>query len=199
MPDATLPVIGGTMQTAAPLEQLSLQATNRPARELARLALSGDMELAAPYQRSSVWTARQRINLVRSWATRIPVPAVVINNRGTNDWTGERSFYCSVVDGKQRIETAVAWFDGKLAVPSSWFEAGACLTVVATGDGDYVTFDGLHETQQRRFSNWAQLPVLEAQLPTVAAEAELYELINTGGTAQTDDDLARASAIARRA
>lgn len=194
-----------TFQTDAPLVHRSLHASNRGAREIARQAFEGDLDLNAPYQRPSVWTPDQQINLVKSWCLGIPVPAIMINDRGTSAWkdaNGGRSpldhgeAYYAAVDGKQRISTAVAWFFGDLAVPASWFPTEAIETTVATDDGPYVTFAGLSVVAQRHFTNRAMLPAIEANASTVAEEADLYLLVNTGGTAQTQHDLDHASAYA---
>jgi hypothetical protein len=193
-----------TRQSTAPLTHTSLQASNRQARETARSATEGLLDLNAPYQRGSVWTLDQRIALVRSWLLGIPVPAVLVNNRCTDLWrrangsspldTGKGMWAC--VDGKQRIESAIAWFEGDFAVPASWFEADRVETVEETEDGPYVRYSGLTQAGQRIFVNRAFLPVIEAQVATVEDEADLYLLINMGGTAQTETDLANAAAHA---
>jgi hypothetical protein len=153
------------------------------------------MVLDAPYQRPSVWTIAQRQNLVRSWLSGIPVPAVIVNNRWDGPWGPDRGY--AVVDGKQRLETAVAWFEGELAVPASWFQPADYTETTATGDGPYVTYNQLSDARRRLLSNRAQLPMLEAHLDSLRAEAELYDLVNTGGTNQRDEDIDRARAVAR--
>lgn len=191
-----------TFQTDAPLVHRSLSASNRSAREIARQAFEGDLDLFAPYQRPNVWGLTSQMNLVRSWCLGIPVPAVYLNDRGTHAWKiandgrspldhGEA--YYAVVDGKQRISTAVGWFFGDLAVPASWFPAESIETTVDTDDGPYVTYAGLSLVAQRHFSNRAMLPTIEANATTVAEEADLYLLVNTSGTAQSEDDLAHAA------
>ena len=190
-----------TLQTDAPLVHRSLHASNRGAREIARLAFEGDLDLNAPYQRPSVWTKTQQINLVRSWASGVPIPAIMVNDRGTDAWarangsspldTGDACYVA--VDGKQRVETAVAWFFGDLAVPASWFDPDAVEETVETDDGPYVTYKGLTLVAQRHFSNRAMLPTIEANASSVAEEADLYLLVNAAGTAQTETDLANAA------
>lgn len=194
-----------TRQSDAPIKHRSMHASNRQAREVARMVTSGDMDLNPPYQRPSVWTEDQRVNLVRSWLSGVPVPAVIVNTRGGNSaWeTGpERSIiggcYYATVDGKQRIETAVAWFEGDLAVPASWFDPEVVETTVETDDGPYVTYAGLTIVGQRHMSNNAMLPVIEAGASSIEEEADLFLLVNTGGTAQTVEDLANAAAHASR-
>lgn len=192
-------------QTNAPIKHRSMHASNRQAREVARLAMEGEMTLDAPYQRSSVWTEDQRINLVRSWCSGVPVPAVIINTRGGNPAWGsgpDRSLpggHCyAAVDGKQRIETAVAWFSGDLAVPASWIDPEEIETTVETDDGPYVTYTGLTLAGQRLMSNHSMLPVIEAAANSIEEEANLYLLVNTGGTSQSEADLANAASYASR-
>jgi hypothetical protein len=191
-----------TRQTTEPLTEHFLAASNRTAKEIATtMADSGWLILDPPYQRASVWTEDQRIALVRSWVSGIPVPAVLINDRTSMAWTkangpvtGDASL--AVVDGKQRIETAITWFAGDLAVPASWFPADHVETTVDTDDGPYVTYLGLTLPARRFMGNRAMLPLIEAKVATVEEEADLYLLINGGGTPQTESDLANAASHA---
>lgn len=192
-----------TRQTAAPLDSLSLGTTNRQARELARLAHGGEMDVAPPYQRAPVWSLDQRIALVKSWMQGIPVPGIMINDRGGYAWrraNGESPLdtgvgIYAVVDGRQRVETAIAWFYGDLAVPASWFPADEVETTVETDDGPYVTFSGLTARGQMFTSTKFMLPMTEAKLATITDEADLYLLVNGGGTPQTEADLDRAASF----
>lgn len=190
-----------TFQTTSPLTHQSLQASSRQAREVARM-IDEQGDLAPSYQRASVWGPAQRMGLIRSWMVGVPVPAVVINDRYESGWPqGPDGFPigghgCAVVDGKQRIETARAWFTGVLQVPASWFPTDDVLVTTDTDDGPYVSYLGLSDTARRLFANRALLPVIEAHLPTIEAEAELYLLLNGAGTPQTDADLANAAHIA---
>lgn len=193
-----------TFQTSAPLTHQSLQASNRRADDVARMVLAGDLDLNAPYQRPSVWTRAQRLGLIRSWCLGVPVPAVMVNDRGTHAWRvangsspvddGEPTYV--VVDGKQRIETAYAWFHGDLAVPASWFETEDVEETVQTDDGPYVRYSGLSAVRQRLMSNRATLPVIETSVVSMAEEADLFVLINGSGTPQTEDDMANAAQYA---
>jgi hypothetical protein len=189
-----------TYQTSQPLDELRLSMTNRSAREIARMASEwGWMTLDAPYQRGHVWTVDQRMALVRSWVQRIPIPAIIVNLRHSRQWTdNDDQWDYAVIDGKQRVQTAIEWFNGDLAVPASWFDPEDIATTEDTGDGPYVRFTGL--TKSRRTSEELggfQLGMCEAQLPSVAAESAVYVLVNGGGTPQTDADMARAADIAR--
>lgn len=188
-----------TLQTDRPLERASLSAAHFTALNFVGIRDSGLLELEPPYQRASVWTTDQQRNLVRSWCMGLPVPAVIINNRLMSNWekvNGEEDFRTAVVDGKQRIETALAWFDSELTVPASWFPAPDVLATEATSDGPYVRFENLSRSAQRRMGNHFALPTAEARVDTMAAEAEIFSLVNGCGTAQTEADLARARAVA---
>lgn len=176
-----------TRQTSAPLKPQHLSARNGSARELARFVQDGDLILDAPYQRGSVWTEDQRVALIKSWILGVPIPAVTLNDR-------DYRFYA--VDGKQRIETAVAWFAGDLAVPASWFPSDVVENTVDTDDGEYVTHKGLVDSERTHQGMMWTLAVVEGKLPTEADEAALYLLVNGGGTAQTDADMANAVRIA---
>jgi hypothetical protein len=192
-----------TLQTTAPIGHLSLKTTFPSARELVRLVGDGLMTAELPYQRRSVWTRRQRIALIGSWLSGTPIPAVIINDRDSPGWyqanggsLGDGPCY-AVIDGKQRIETAAAWFAGEFAVPASWFDRGDVTQAESTGDGAYVRYPGLSRGARTRFAvDIAHLPQATARVPTIEAEAAIYLRVNGAGTPQSAGDLARAAAIA---
>lgn len=163
-------------QSSKPIEAYSLQASARSAREIVRIFTDPDSDLSPDYQRGSVWTEDQRISLVRSWLMGVPVPAII--------------------DGKQRIETAIAWFGGNLAVPASWFPADAIERTEDTNDGTYVRYTGLSRVEQRHQSRRLQLPTVEAQVSTIEEGAALYLLVNGGGTPQTPESMGNAARVA---
>lgn len=188
-----------SLQTPAPLVHQSLDATSRSSREMARLVVDGQMTLDAAYQRGSVWSLEQRRNLVRSWMTGLPIPALIVNRRYRPAFVHPRgeSFEWAAIDGKQRLQTAVAWFFGDLSVPASWFPDELVHETVQTDDGPYVTHAGLDLVGQRYTSNRFLIPVAEASVDTVADEAAIFGLVNGAGVPQSDDDLERAARIAR--
>ncbi len=198
-----------TLQVSAPFERLSLDASNRMSRELVRMVGSGHLDLDPPYQRPSVWTRDQQRGIVRSWLQGIPIPAITVNDRTTPGWTAEagerpletgRGMY-AVIDGKQRLEAACAWFDGELDVPASWFKEEDVAETTMTDDGPYVTFDQLTKRGQSilALGGGSPMPMNTAKVKSVEAEADLYLLLNGSGTPQTDDDMANAAQVAGRA
>lgn len=192
-----------TRQTAAPLTKTHFTATNLAAREIARMVLSGDMTIDAPYQRGEVWQEDQQVALVRSWLTGAPIPAIVVNNRMTASfvaansglWGGELGYAYSVVDGQQRVRAAVAWFEGDLAVPASWFSPEVVESTLDTDDGPYVRHRDLIRGERTHQAFTFMLPMAEGQLPTIQAEAEAYLLVNGAGTPQTDADMSNAKRV----
>jgi hypothetical protein len=191
-----------TRQTTEPLTDHRLSASNRTAQEIVRTMYSGGwLLLDPPYQRGSVWTEDQQVALVRSWLSGIPVPGIIINDRMNRDWTARNGRtddvpFLAVVDGRQRIEAAIKWWSGDLAVPASWFAPESVITTVSTDDGPYVTYAGLTEVAQRVFGNRAMLPIIETKVGSIEEEAALYLLVNGGGTPQTDADMANAAQYA---
>lgn len=187
---------------SGPLPQFRLTASTGTAHEVARHMMP-QMELTPPYQGGSVWTLDQRIALVKSWVMGVPIPAIILNDRTTGDWVAATDTNAAeapvwaVVDGKQRIETTSAWFHGHRAVPAGWFPADHVHTTIEHTGGPYVTYTGLSLAGQRLLANRSMLTVVEARLPSVHAEAELYLLVNGGGTAQTHQDMTRAGEVAK--
>lgn len=173
------------------LKKLNLNHTNRPILHfLSKLDGEDIFELSPSYQRSSVWTTAQRRNLIKSLLMGIPVGAIVTNLRGYDT----NKLY-AVVDGKQRIETFRSFAAGDLSVPADWFDAEDVLEAHEEDGVQMVRYGGLARPGQRQFEN-TPVATLEAQVKGEAAEAEIFLLINSAGTSQTDEDLARAAAIA---
>jgi hypothetical protein len=193
-----------TYQTASPLEHRSLGATNRFADFFVRNVQRGDMLLDPPYQRGDVWNNEQRMGLVRSWLQGVPIPAVIINDRCSPTWFAanphdrdDPPYSYAVIDGRQRIQTAVDWLGGELLVPASWFPAEHVAAKSWTSDGPYVRYTDLTQVGQRFAESRCVLPCAEGKCATVEEEAEIYLLVNGAGTPQTDADMARADRVAR--
>mgnify|MGYP001317669685 CR=1 FL=1 len=178
------------MTRPAPLSRLQLQPLALAATHWTLDSQREMFDLNPPYQRGSVWTLGQRQRLIESLIRRIPVGSVVYNVRKSFIGGGGK-FYAAVIDGKQRVEAVRAFFDDEFSVPAWWFEDDE-LDVPADGE---VTYSGLSDVGRRRAMMWS-LPGLEAHVDSIEEEARLFDLLNSGGTAQTDDDLARARAVA---
>jgi hypothetical protein len=181
----------------SPLVHRNIQPQARSLREMVRMVADGSLDLNAPYQRGDVWAGEQRVNLIRSLLLGVPVAAIVLNRRGGNaDWRrnegdpGEVWYAC--IDGKQRLTTAVHWWNSKLAVPAEWIDS---VFVAESRDG-LVVNSMLTEVGQRLVGSRFLIPIAEAQLGTLAEEAEVYGLINSAGTAQSAADMDRAAAVA---
>jgi uncharacterized protein DUF262 len=184
-------------QTPQPLTRLRTTAALWQIDEYTDRIRRGEMLLDPPYQRGPRWTTSQRIDLMRSWLQGAPIPAIVLNERFHTVWQRtdpQMLVNYAVVDGRQRLETALAWQDGSLAIPASWLPPDQIHTVDRTEDGPYVRSTGLH--LPRKVTRVMELPCVRAQVGTVAAEAALYLLVNGSGTSQSVRDLARAAAVA---
>jgi hypothetical protein len=141
---------------------------------------------------------------MRSLLSGIPVPTLIINDRHGQHWTdtdtydrhsgGSPSY--AVVDGKQRLLCLKAWYDDELAVPASWIEPEMVDVTEPTSDGPYVRVSGLNELGRRATGERILLPVGEAQAGSLREEAEIYLLVNGGGTPQSDADMDNARRIA---
>lgn len=146
----------------------------------------------APYQRGSVWTEAQRVALVKSLMMGLPIGSVVLNHRG---FQSEKLY--SVVDGKQRIQAIRAFSKDEFGVPAEWFSPEAVTESFVDEDGvEKVRFSGLGKIHQHKFEN-TSFPALEASVKTVAEEAEIFVLLNSGGTPQTEETLNKAAGIAK--
>lgn len=174
-----------------PLVHLTLTPRNRTAGSFLPREGEDSLELNPPYQRGSVWTVHQRRALIESILRGIPIGAVTINDRwATNGYSGTVGY--AVVDGKQRIETIRGFFANEFTVPADWFDDDE---IADEDEHGHVTFAQLTVRGQRRAENW-QVPTIQSTIATVEGEAHLYTLLNSGGTAQADADLANARAVA---
>jgi hypothetical protein len=165
-------------------------------------------DFSAPYQRGSVWTLDQRKALIKSIYTGLPVGSITVaalpfKHNGAS-WR--------IVDGKQRVETVRAFVRDEFAVPGAWFRDH---DLDESLEGFNVYFSDLTKRGQRSFRNrqlaalefdsqkyWAgrdakgeSVWVYRTEEQMLLAEAELYLLINKGGTPHTADDLARAAGL----
>lgn len=195
-----------TRQTSAPLVHANLGATYRRAQEIARTyAQDLGLDLEPPYQRGDVWTLDQRIALVRSWLTGVPTGTVLLADRCTDAWrdahdgkspldNGDPMY--AVIDGKQRITTALMWFSSELLIPASWVDPSYIERAEDTADGPYVRHNGLTKVGRNMLVNRALIQVAEAQPATIEEEAAIYLLVNGGGTPQSDADMANAQHVA---
>jgi hypothetical protein len=191
-------------QTSDALSRLPLSTSNRQARWLVRQIEDGDLDINPPYQRGAVWTEDQRVALMRSLLSGVPVPTPIVNDRHGQHWTDTATYdrhsattpSYAVVDGKQRLLCLKAWFDGDLAIPASWIEPELIDQTEETSDGPYVRATGLNDLGRRATGERILLPVGEAQAGSLREEAEIYLLVNGGGTPQTDADMDNARRIA---
>jgi hypothetical protein len=194
-----------TRQTPAALSRLPLNTSNRHARWLVRQVEAGEIDINPPYQRGEAWTEDQRVALMRSLLSGVPVPTLIINERHHQGWADTAAYdrnspggagSYAVIDGKQRLLALAAWFSGDLAIPASWLPSEEVLVSEDTADGPYVRVSGLTDLGQRMTGQRILLPVSEARVSSVQEEAAIYLLVNGGGTPQTDSDMARAARIA---
>jgi hypothetical protein len=172
------------MTRPQPIQRISFQAWSHAATHW---VIKGQRELFvldAPYQRGLVWTVEQRRNMLESLLRGLPIGSIVYNRR-------DHGHLHYIVDGVQRISAIQAFFDDGFTVPAWWFEDDE-LTVPADGD---ALFSQLSIIGQRRVQ-MLPMPSLEANVATVEEEARIFDLINTAGTAQTTQTIAKARAIA---
>ncbi|MEV8334313.1 DUF262 domain-containing protein [Streptomyces niveus] len=184
-----------TLQTTAPLPELRLGNHRYDVGSVLGLAHRRRLELDPAYQRGSVWGLLRRRNLLRSLLLGLPIGQITVNNRAGGQFSDpgynrRTSASFAVIDGKQRIETLLAFKENSFSVPRSWWRA-ADLDPQAwedTADGPYVTFRHLTDEGEARFE-MAPLPTDEARLSSVAEETEVFQLINFGGVPQGETDL----------
>ena len=174
-------------ETRQPLEELRLNQTAYTVGEFTSWSRSGDMDMDQPYQRGHVWGVVRQRNLIRSLLMGLPIGAITINRRDLGGfkhpgWDENRRVAFAIVDGKQRVTTLLRFVEGRLTVPAWWFPAAD-----RRSSADEVTFTDLSAARQRFFKR-LPLACSEARLSSLAAEKDVFDLINFGGVAQGDVD-----------
>lgn len=186
------------------LTHRSLSAQNRQLRGMVRELVDGELSVDTPYQRKSVWDTRQRIMMIQSLLTGVPLPAIILNDRNSVAWRRANGDVPAgepvsvVIDGKQRLETARLWSESLLLVPAEWFddhevEPARLSDVRMRGT---VRYRDLTLTTQRILDQLMTIPVAEANVTSVQEEAEVYVLVNSAGTQQSPTDILRARRVA---
>lgn len=179
-----------SMNRPAPIKRISLTQSARSISEFTRESAYGDYDLNPPYQRGSVWDDERRVALIRSVLLGLPVGNITLNAR-PNPEVGQ-PFY-AVVDGKQRIEALRAFVSGDIQVPAHWFD-DADLNDADDVASRLVSYHDLSLRGQRVFTR-NPIAVTDAHVSTIEDEAMIYRLVNTGGVAQAEEDLANARAV----
>jgi hypothetical protein len=183
-----------SMQTAEPLPEVRLNMTTRPVSWLYPVTTPGQQEFDVdqPYQRGDVWGLTRRRNLIRSLIMGVPIPSLVINDRGNGyfhhvGYDEIRSEAYAIVDGKQRATTYGMFGADEFSIPASWLKPDWIETVEDTVDGPYVRRSGLSLGGRRRFDR-CPVAVSEARFRTMAEEQLVFDLVNFGGVAQGETD-----------
>ena len=201
------------------LPNIQFQTLNSPLLSFIQPGSREDLDVSAPYQRGSVWSPAQQASLIRSLIMNIPIGGIY---RARFDVPGRGQYY-RIVDGKQRLEALWAFVDGRLRVPADWFgdrevepsrvdRAG----LVAYGDLtpygrrgfdmhtvavlDFVSDHEMVEVAAGSGTHGGDRQFIYRQrtpAEAIAYEAMVYGLINSTGSAQTAESLARAARIAR--
>lgn len=76
---------------------------------------SKKLELNPPYQRRSVWTPKDRKFFLDTIFNNYPCPAIYLQKQITDDGT-----IFNVVDGKQRLQTVLDFYDNKLRMDANF-------------------------------------------------------------------------------
>lgn len=151
----------------------------------------GKIIVSPPYQRASVWTTEQRQALMASWIVGLPIPAVIINSRFRGGWNIEGGApQAAVIDGKQRIETALAWLNDEFAIPAAWLDSDDLDTVKDDGTASFSNLS--HRGQSMALP----IPMVETSVGTIEEEAAIYLMVNSAGTPQSISDIAKAREFA---
>jgi hypothetical protein len=193
------------------LPNVKLSPSNRPLEFWVSPRSKDEFDLAAPYQRGSVWGLGRRRELVKSLLMGLPIGAVIVSELPYR--AGRASM--RVVDGKQRVETVTGFVAGAFTVPGWWFPEDSLTPEAAAkeevGYADLsqagrfrlgnLPFPSLEFNGQVEYlyrapggKNWVTRDRTDEEI--LALEAEIFELVNFGGVAHTEADRQRAPDVA---
>ena len=131
----------------------------------------------APFQRPAVWTDDQKRKLVESVHLGISIGSIVVSAEGKEDpVTGRFPLSADlVIDGQQRLRALKAYRDEGLSI--------------FVGTPHEHRWGDLDRVQKRRFDG---VPIGYIQLDHFDMDAlkEIYNRLNFGGTAHTEDQRA---------
>ncbi|BDZ52758.1 hypothetical protein GCM10025867_49990 (plasmid) [Frondihabitans sucicola] len=169
------------------LPKIPAQNLNFDMLDIIERVRQGKTIVSPPYQRDSVWTLEQRQALMASWIIGLPIPAIVVNSRFRGGWnlSGDDA-QTAVIDGKQRIETALAWLDNKFSIPAAWLDSDDFDSVQ---EFSMVSFENL---THRGRNTALPIPMVETSVGTIEEEAAIYLMVNAAGTPQSIADIAKA-------
>lgn len=186
-----------------PIVELRLNSLRYTAMNYTEPGFIDRYDTNPPYQRGSVWTLDQRRDLIFSLLSGIPIGAVIVNQRSYSTEENIRVFgtphIYAIIDGKQRVETLVAFARGEFSILADWLsDEEFDIDSGTVRDNGRVRWGDLTSLGRRRFEMFP-VPTEVAQVRSLRAEAAIFRLVNTTGTDQTEDDIARAEGIERGA
>ena len=158
------------------LNRLRISQTSRPLDVVRFWSKEGDLLLSPPYQRGDVWGIKRQRNLIKSILLGIPIPSIIVNDRGSACWDGD--YRIAVIDGKQRITAILKFLNDELSVHGEWFGM----------ENEFVIYSQLPIPRQRGIKNHP-IPFSEGQLATIEDEREVFDLVNFGGVQQGESDI----------
>jgi len=131
-----------------------------------------------PFQRPVVWTLEQQRRLVESMWLGIAIGAVVVSSEGDKDKTTDRYPISAdlLLDGRQRLTSIRAYMQEGLRI--------------FVGTPHEHGYDDLDLPQQRRYRNTTIGYITIDRDFDMEALKEIYNRLNFGGTAHTEDQRA---------
>ena len=124
------------------------------------------------YQRGLVWSDEQKVNLIKSVMTGVPIGTFVFARQAYDKQTLKklptRTYY--LLDGQQRLNAIQGFLDNEFVV-----------------DGYF--FNDLPYLDKRAFIGFSNFGSMILNEPTLEQELDFYFTLNFGGTAHTKADL----------
>lgn len=140
---------------------------------------NSQLDLDPPYQRRSVWTAKDRRFFLDTIFRNFPSPAIFLHK--TISDTGAVKYY--VVDGKQRLETILRFSKGKLRIAPDY------------GDNrlNNKRFNDISNDKDLKLRFWNyQVPVEMIDIQDSGLVKDVFDRLNRNSRKLTDQELRHA-------
>ncbi|MGX3010340.1 DUF262 domain-containing protein [Helicobacter sp. 23-1044] len=158
-----------------PLESIRIEKGRMSLFEIKRRCERGDIILNPEFQRNKVWDKKQESELIESILMGIPIPIIYLFQA--------RYGYIQVVDGRQRIATAIDFMNNKF---------GLIKLSIMKNIKKEAKFKELEPIQQRKIEDY-QIDIYIIQPPTPErVKFDIFDRVNRGGTKLNNQEMRNA-------
>ena len=138
--------------------------------------LEGKINLSPEFQRNSVWTPIQKSYLIDTIMKGLPIPTIYVWHHDGKQ---------SVIDGQQRLQAILDFFDNKIALPDNFFQKDLKLGHVLLNGKYWSDIEKLSKTVgeiatiKNKFSRYL-LPIVDLDDADMNLIIDIFDRLNSG-------------------